>query len=91
MKSKQVSFIRLWSNTKFKYKSVVLFTMFTIEMKIWTKDKYGEPDRIEKFGQYYSKEAAELDMGKINAKSFWYVGFAKTETKVIESNSIKDK
>ena len=58
--------------------------MFTIEMKIWTKDKYGKPDRIEKFGQYYSKEAAELDMGKIDAESFWYVGFAKTETKVIE-------
>lgn len=86
MKSKQVSFIRLWSNTRFKYKSVVLFTMFTIEMKIWTKDKYGKPDRIEKFGQYYSKEAAELDMEKIDTKSFWYVGFAKTETKVIESN-----
>ena len=88
MKSKQVSFIRLWSNTKFKYKSVVLFTMFTIEMKIWTKDKYGKPDRIEKFGQYYSKEAAELDMEKIDTESFWYVGFIRTETKVIESSSI---
>ena len=59
--------------------------MFTIEMKIWTKNKYGAPDRIEKFGQYYSKEAAELDMEKINAESFWYVGFKRTETEVIDN------
>ena len=76
------------NDNKYDDKSVVLFTMFTIEMKIWTKDKYGKPDRIEKFGQYYSKEAAELDMEKIDAESFWYVGFIRTETKVIESSSI---
>ena len=82
--------MRVW-NVKNDDKSEILFTMFTIEMKIWTKDKYGKPDRIEKFGQYYSKEAAELDMGKIDTESFWYVGFKRTETKVIESSSIKDK
>lgn len=60
--------------------------MYSIEMRIWTKNKYGEPDRIENFGRYYSKEAAELDMDKIDNESFWYVGFAKTQTKVIEDN-----
>lgn len=60
--------------------------MYSIEMRIWTKNKYGEPDRIEKFGRYYSKEAAELDMDKIDNESFWYVGFTKTQTKVIEDN-----
>ena len=75
--------MRVW-NTKNDNKSVVLFTMFTIEMKIWTKNKYGAPDRIEKFGQYYSKEAAELDMEKINEIIFLEIIIKRTETEFIE-------
>ena len=40
MKSKQVSFIRLWSNTRFKYKSVVLLTFIKGERLVSVDKMY---------------------------------------------------
>lgn len=57
--------------------------MYTIEFKVWKENKYGEPDIVECHGEYFSEEAAIKDMNYIDS-SLWYVGLARTETKIIK-------
>lgn len=64
-------------------KITVRGNLYTIEFKVWKEDKYGEPDIIDYRGEYFSEEAAIKDLQYIDS-TYWYIGFARTNTKVVK-------
>lgn len=63
--------------------------MYTLKLKVWRRNKYGEPDETRFFGEYFSKDAVLKDVEALQFR-FMFCGWDKFSIEICDKEQSND-